>query len=376
MHNEAKKEREILIMSLKNRLVSLKFDSASKFKKHFLLINVQFSLNRVLKTMHLKTIKMKTRSTALNLRTQVNLTMKQYKINPQNVNAIAVDNAANMLSCINKINEDIKHLLNFELNEHESENELEYCRFSNNSDLIFNDIKESHLPNIEKICCASHMLQLAVKKTLKEIENNTRVELLIYYLELRMGILLKTPLVKSAIFLDPRFQNQLNETDKIEAISFICRFYMKTRHMFIDYGIDNNDIDNTNENQLKKLKQQMIILSDGGIVSVAVASDMQSYLVGRLDFNIYLMDLKNGALLNEYSGHLNKEYKITCGFLHDEDFVVSGSENGSVYVWNTVTGSCHSTLDHERKIIHHVSGHNKTESILTASGDNVYLWQL
>ena len=46
--------------------------------------------------------------------------------------------------------------------------------------------------------------------------------------------------------------------------------------------------------------------------------------------SIKLFDKSSGELLSEYSGHINKEYRLDCCLDHTDKYVLSGSENGQV----------------------------------------------
>jgi WD40 repeat protein len=46
------------------------------------------------------------------------------------------------------------------------------------------------------------------------------------------------------------------------------------------------------------------------LVSVCVSSDKACVLVGALDSTLRLFDVESGELLNQYTGHTNKSYKV------------------------------------------------------------------
>ena len=53
--------------------------------------------------------------------------------------------------------------------------------------------------------------------------------------------------------------------------------------------------------------------------------------------SIKLFDKSSGELLSEYSGHINKEYRLDCCLDHTDKYVLSGSENGQVSLGKPVT---------------------------------------
>lgn len=53
------------------------------------------------------------------------------------------------------------------------------------------------------------------------------------------------------------------------------------------------------------------------------------------DNSIILLDAFKGAELYKYTNFLNESSIIECSFTPDSKFILSGSENGVVHVWNT-----------------------------------------
>jgi mitogen-activated protein kinase organizer 1 len=46
------------------------------------------------------------------------------------------------------------------------------------------------------------------------------------------------------------------------------------------------------------------------------------------------MDMTNGKLLNDFTGHTNAEYRCRACFGHGEATVVCGDEKGTVWAWD------------------------------------------
>lgn len=64
-------------------------------------------------------------------------------------------------------------------------------------------------------------------------------------------------------------------------------------------------------------------------------------MASSLDDTIRLMDRANGGLLNAYKGHKNHQYKIRSCLSNSDAHVISGSEDGKIYMWDLIeVGSC------------------------------------
>ena len=57
-------------------------------------------------------------------------------------------------------------------------------------------------------------------------------------------------------------------------------------------------------------------------------------MASSLDDTIRLMDRANGGLLNAYKGHKNHQYKIRSCLSNSDAHVISGSEDGKIYMWD------------------------------------------
>ncbi|KAL8759128.1 MAG: hypothetical protein Q9184_003719 [Pyrenodesmia sp. 2 TL-2023] len=74
------------------------------------------------------------------------------------------------------------------------------------------------------------------------------------------------------------------------------------------------------------------------ITSVQQTSDGNAVLVSTLDSGIRLIDKSNGQMLQNYRGHSNENYRIRSCLGLGDTVVISGSEDGKVYVWNLLKG--------------------------------------
>ncbi|XP_041358017.1 WD repeat domain-containing protein 83-like [Gigantopelta aegis] len=112
------------------------------------------------------------------------------------------------------------------------------------------------------------------------------------------------------------------------------------------------------------------------VTSVTFTRDGQCTLISTLDNTLRLMDKDTGELLNEYKGHKNKEYKIDSCLNSKDTHIVSGSEDGFVYIWDLVEGKLATKLDHKTtRATHTLSFHSSETCLLTASADKMFVWK-
>ncbi|XP_004206557.3 WD repeat domain-containing protein 83 [Hydra vulgaris] len=111
------------------------------------------------------------------------------------------------------------------------------------------------------------------------------------------------------------------------------------------------------------------------VTSVSFTNDGQCILASTLDSKIRLIDKQNGAVLNTYTGHINKDYKIDSTLLLNDTHIISGSENSSIVIWDLI----HAKIAFEFKNAHSsavysISRHPSKNYILAASTDSSRLW--
>ncbi|TGZ81179.1 WD40 repeat-like protein [Ascodesmis nigricans] len=85
-------------------------------------------------------------------------------------------------------------------------------------------------------------------------------------------------------------------------------------------------------------------VSTKGVTSVQGTEDGAAVLVSALDGKVRLMDKRDGRMLQSFTGHVNKELRVRSCFAEREEFVVSGSEDGTVWCWDLVSGEMKAKL--------------------------------
>ena len=105
------------------------------------------------------------------------------------------------------------------------------------------------------------------------------------------------------------------------------------------------------------------------ITSVNLNQDATCTLISVLDSTVKLLDANDGTLLQTFKGLSHQEYRLNSTFDWDEGKVISGSEDGTVRIWDLVDGSAIEVLMAHKKVVTRVVSHPKKGRIFTASVD-------
>uniref|UniRef100_A0A915EJN0 WD repeat domain-containing protein 83 n=1 Tax=Ditylenchus dipsaci TaxID=166011 RepID=A0A915EJN0_9BILA len=112
------------------------------------------------------------------------------------------------------------------------------------------------------------------------------------------------------------------------------------------------------------------------VTDVHLTADNQCILTSTMKHPIRLIEKVNGQLLADYSGHKNTEFQIEAEMLSSNNELVSGSEEGLVYIWDLVSTKIIAKLPHPgTKYVHSVTTHPSNQSLLSVAGENLYVWQ-
>lgn len=111
---------------------------------------------------------------------------------------------------------------------------------------------------------------------------------------------------------------------------------------------------------------------------VSVSQDGATLLVNCLRGTSLLVDRTEATILNEYSGNENKLFKIESTFALSDSCVVSGSEDGKVYLWDTTSQKPRTALLHNNitpPVIQSISS-DSLDYLLTSCGNFMFMWSL
>ncbi|KAF0314167.1 WD repeat domain-containing protein 83 [Amphibalanus amphitrite] len=111
------------------------------------------------------------------------------------------------------------------------------------------------------------------------------------------------------------------------------------------------------------------------VTCVTLSRDGQCLLVGCMDATVKLLDRETGELLNEFSGHANRQYPLGSCLDAADAHVLSGSEEGAVHCWELVSGKLATKLTHPRAaVVHSLAFHPSRAALVTAAGGAFFLW--
>lgn len=105
------------------------------------------------------------------------------------------------------------------------------------------------------------------------------------------------------------------------------------------------------------------------VTCISLTKDANCALISALDSTLRLMDGADGAVLHRYEGHRNAEFRVRSCFGRDEAMVLSGSEDGGVYVWDVVSGQVVEQAHGHAGVVSCVAHHPSKDQLVTTGAD-------
>jgi len=111
------------------------------------------------------------------------------------------------------------------------------------------------------------------------------------------------------------------------------------------------------------------------ITSIKLSHDGNCILASCLDSSIRLIDKTSGELLATYLGHKNVTYKIDSCLSNDDAYVLSGSEDNQIHIWDLVESSSVLTLKGHTGPVCGLVYHPSENILLSSSADGtIRMW--
>lgn len=122
------------------------------------------------------------------------------------------------------------------------------------------------------------------------------------------------------------------------------------------------------------------------VTSVTPTARGETYLVSTLDSTLRLIDRADGRCLQTYkdADYTNTTYRIRSTLAGMDAFVLSGSEDGSIFAWDTMSGKMLKRLKHgvegegnaqvrgSRKVVSAIAARRGEDEWASAGGDGEF----
>ena len=94
-----------------------------------------------------------------------------------------------------------------------------------------------------------------------------------------------------------------------------------------------------------------------------------SILIGKMIFKTFICG-------SSFKGHQSSTYKIDCCLSHDDKYVISGSEDGSLFIWDLIESTITRKIEKgHASVAYSLSVHPHELCFLSAGSYSVKLWQ-
>ncbi len=104
------------------------------------------------------------------------------------------------------------------------------------------------------------------------------------------------------------------------------------------------------------------------VTSVTPTRQNDSVLVSGLDSTIRLVDRNDGKLLQAFraEGYVNTSYRIRSTFGMNDSMVISGSEDGHIFIWELLGGQVRHRLAHAVDDVRTTMGRSEKKEVVSA----------
>uniref|UniRef100_A0A1I8NL64 WD repeat domain-containing protein 83 n=1 Tax=Musca domestica TaxID=7370 RepID=A0A1I8NL64_MUSDO len=112
------------------------------------------------------------------------------------------------------------------------------------------------------------------------------------------------------------------------------------------------------------------------ITYLCMTRDEQCLVAACQDSVVRLLDCESGGILSEYRGHAADDYQVECGIMSNDAHIISGSSNGSAYVWDLLEGKVLQNLEISKTggVVHSLATHPKNNEIIFARRRDIYVF--
>lgn len=105
------------------------------------------------------------------------------------------------------------------------------------------------------------------------------------------------------------------------------------------------------------------------VVDMELSGDDQTLLLATKQNEIKLVTKHTGETIQTYSGHVCSDFFIKCKYAANHNAVISGSEDGDVFVWDLVKGTVAQRFNYNNSQILDVAGNEPFTTLVAANAD-------
>jgi mitogen-activated protein kinase organizer 1 len=107
------------------------------------------------------------------------------------------------------------------------------------------------------------------------------------------------------------------------------------------------------------------------ITHMTLSNDHNCILLSCMDDTVRLVDKNAGTLLNDYKGHKHSMYNLESCLTNSDSHVISGSEDGKIFIWELVDAKIVHTIDAHTRSVSSIAYHPNKKCMVTSSVDGI-----
>lgn len=113
------------------------------------------------------------------------------------------------------------------------------------------------------------------------------------------------------------------------------------------------------------------------VVGIDLSHDEKTYIASCTNNKLNLVERVGGMILKEYAGHQIGNFLLRCTLDWEDAKIMTGSEDGSLTIYDVLSGSCIGKLKNHCRPVSSISLHPDQTQFVTSSYDNtITCWQL
>ena len=105
---------------------------------------------------------------------------------------------------------------------------------------------------------------------------------------------------------------------------------------------------------------------------IVFSSDGTFLVSGSFDKTVKLWDIQTGGVVKTFFGHTDKVYAVSISA--DSTTIASGSHDKTICLWNVQTGECYHTIQQQNNVLHVMFSPTDPQYLIYISNEQVWQW--